>query len=108
MDQQKKKFADISTFLADEIEPQHADLLLFTCCLTSGLVDSTIYNGAIDAQDIFWQDASQKRLTFNSIQYFRVDADRYDLMVLGGIGTSPPVMSLLTLWSSQGIPSSLD
>ncbi|KAJ5156909.1 uncharacterized protein N7482_008009 [Penicillium canariense] len=45
MEQQKKLLPRISRFLEGEIEPRHADRLLFSCCLTSGLVDSTIYNG---------------------------------------------------------------
>ncbi|KNG87640.1 hypothetical protein ANOM_003620 [Aspergillus nomiae NRRL 13137] len=32
------------TFLKAEIQPAHADVLLFACCLCSGLVDSTLYN----------------------------------------------------------------
>ncbi|KAE8153554.1 hypothetical protein BDV25DRAFT_149375 [Aspergillus avenaceus] len=31
-------------FFRAEVQPQYADLLLFACCLTSGLVDSTLYN----------------------------------------------------------------
>ncbi|KAJ5977806.1 hypothetical protein N7501_001148 [Penicillium viridicatum] len=43
MDHEKGAFGGLSTSLQAELEPQHADLLLFACCLTSGLVDSTIY-----------------------------------------------------------------
>ncbi|KAE8164851.1 hypothetical protein BDV40DRAFT_310523 [Aspergillus tamarii] len=32
------------TFFKAEIRPKHADVLLFACCLCSGLVDSTLYN----------------------------------------------------------------
>lgn len=49
MEHRKKSFAKVSSFLSDEIEPQKADSLLFICCLSSGLIDSTIYNGAIFA-----------------------------------------------------------
>lgn len=35
----------VSAFLSAEVEPRHGDMILFTCCLSSGLVDSTIYNG---------------------------------------------------------------
>ncbi|KAJ5989748.1 hypothetical protein N7499_010281 [Penicillium canescens] len=44
MDTEKGAFAGFAASLKAELEPQHADLLLFACCLTSGLVDSTIYN----------------------------------------------------------------
>ncbi|KAJ5964978.1 uncharacterized protein N7479_004854 [Penicillium vulpinum] len=43
MDHEKGAFSGISASLQDELELQHADLLLYTCCLTSGLMDSTIY-----------------------------------------------------------------
>ncbi|CAG8884435.1 unnamed protein product [Penicillium nalgiovense] len=43
MDLEKGTFGGLSTSLKAELEPQHADLLLFACCLISGLVDSTIY-----------------------------------------------------------------
>ncbi|RAQ61613.1 DUF1275 domain protein [Aspergillus flavus] len=32
------------TFFKAEVQPKHADVLLFACCLCSGLVDSTLYN----------------------------------------------------------------
>ncbi|KAJ5636881.1 uncharacterized protein N7484_010194 [Penicillium longicatenatum] len=44
MDQEHGRAAGITRFLREEVVSRHADLLLFTCCLTSGLVDSTIYN----------------------------------------------------------------
>jgi len=31
-------------YLAADVDPNHADILLLSCCLISGLVDSTIYN----------------------------------------------------------------
>ncbi|KAG0161405.1 hypothetical protein PDIDSM_8939 [Penicillium digitatum] len=43
MDHEKGAFDGLAASLKAELEPQHADLLLFACCLTSGLVDSTIY-----------------------------------------------------------------
>lgn len=30
--------------LAEEVSTSHADILMLTCCLISGFVDSTIYN----------------------------------------------------------------
>lgn len=30
-----------------EVTTRHADILLLLCCLISGLVDSTVYNGMI-------------------------------------------------------------
>jgi hypothetical protein len=33
------------SLLREDVNPKHADLLLFSCCLCSGLADSTIYNG---------------------------------------------------------------
>ncbi|KAJ5678548.1 uncharacterized protein N7477_004181 [Penicillium maclennaniae] len=44
MDREKDVFISLAAFLNDEVQSLHADLLLFTCCLTSGLIDSTIYN----------------------------------------------------------------
>lgn len=35
----------VSSFLQEDIHPRYAYTLLFACCLTSGLVDSSIYNG---------------------------------------------------------------
>ncbi|KAJ5824729.1 hypothetical protein N7447_007069 [Penicillium robsamsonii] len=43
MNHEKGAFDGLSTSLKAELEPQHAHLLLYACCLTSGLVDSTIY-----------------------------------------------------------------
>ncbi|KAJ5542734.1 hypothetical protein N7535_005158 [Penicillium sp. DV-2018c] len=43
MDLEKGALRGISSSLRAELEPKHADLLLYACCLTSGLVDSTIY-----------------------------------------------------------------
>ncbi|KAJ5115506.1 hypothetical protein NUU61_001265 [Penicillium alfredii] len=43
MEHSKMPFAGLTT-LKHDVEPRHADLLLFACCLTSGLVDSTVYN----------------------------------------------------------------
>ncbi|KAJ6179968.1 hypothetical protein N7519_010429 [Penicillium mononematosum] len=45
MDPEKGAIGGLSTSLRAELQPQHADLLLFACCLISGLVDSTIYRG---------------------------------------------------------------
>ncbi|OQD78982.1 hypothetical protein PENANT_c068G09761 [Penicillium antarcticum] len=44
MDSENGAFAGFAASFKAEIEPQHADLVLFACCLTSRLVDSTIYN----------------------------------------------------------------
>ena len=49
---EKGSLADLSSFLGEEVDSRYADLLLFTCCLTSGLIDSTIYNGAIATPSI--------------------------------------------------------
>lgn len=45
MDHEKGTFGALSTSFQAELEPQYADLLLFACCLISGLMDSTIYSG---------------------------------------------------------------
>jgi hypothetical protein len=45
MDNEKGAFGGLSMSLKAELEPQYADLLLFACCLISGLMDSTIYSG---------------------------------------------------------------
>ncbi|OQE03178.1 hypothetical protein PENSOL_c001G02875 [Penicillium solitum] len=47
-DHEKGAFGGLSTSLKAELEPQHADLLLFACCLTSGLVDT--YNTFVSMQ----------------------------------------------------------
>lgn len=39
--------ARIRRHLKTEVSKNHADLLLLVCCLVSGLVDSTIYNGMV-------------------------------------------------------------
>ncbi|KAJ5325289.1 uncharacterized protein MYU51_020813 [Penicillium brevicompactum] len=44
MDPEKGTFGGLSTSFQAELEPQYADLLLFACCLISGLMDSTIYS----------------------------------------------------------------
>lgn len=38
------KSAGIAAFLKAEVEPRHGEIVLYACCLSSGLVDSTIYN----------------------------------------------------------------
>lgn len=43
MDEGRGLFAGLAAFLNDQVQSLHADLLQFTC---SGLIDSTIYNGA--------------------------------------------------------------
>ncbi|KAF3401679.1 hypothetical protein F1880_010006 [Penicillium rolfsii] len=43
MEQHEKTFPGFSRFLRNEVDPRHAEWLLYTCCLSSGLVDSTIY-----------------------------------------------------------------
>ncbi|KAJ5483841.1 hypothetical protein N7539_006041 [Penicillium diatomitis] len=48
MGQQKKNLSGLSTFLKNEVDPRRADLLLFTCCLCSGLVDT--YNTFVSMQ----------------------------------------------------------
>ncbi|KAJ5573355.1 uncharacterized protein N7459_007782 [Penicillium hispanicum] len=70
MGQQKGSVAGLSAFLSDEVEPRHAELLLFTCCLTSGLVDSTIYNGVFDTPKhlLAWRKA--KNLTLAAYKTF--------------------------------------
>ncbi|KAI9925435.1 hypothetical protein ASPWEDRAFT_113630 [Aspergillus wentii DTO 134E9] len=39
-----KQPSAVPAFLTVDIRPKHADVLLYACCLCSGLVDSTIYN----------------------------------------------------------------
>lgn len=36
--------ARLQTHLNEDVSTSHADILMLTCCLVSGLVDSTIYN----------------------------------------------------------------
>ncbi|KAJ5086177.1 hypothetical protein N7532_010948 [Penicillium argentinense] len=40
----EKSSSRVSAFLRADVEPHHGDVILFACCLSSGLVDSTIYN----------------------------------------------------------------
>ena len=35
---------------ASEVTADHADILLLLCCIISGLVDSTVYNGASNVE----------------------------------------------------------
>ncbi|EAW11691.1 YoaK family protein [Aspergillus clavatus NRRL 1] len=42
MSDPKKK--TLSSFFSSDINVKHAEILLYACCLSSGLVDSTIYN----------------------------------------------------------------
>lgn len=72
MDREKRELAGLAAFLKDEVEPRRADLLLFTCCLCSGLVDSTIYNGVTYAS--FWKESTVTDIP-GSLQYIRVHAD---------------------------------
>lgn len=72
MNREKRELAGLAAFLKDEIESRHGDLLLFTCCLCSGLVDSTIYNGVIYAS--FWRKSPKTDIR-GSLQYLRVHAD---------------------------------
>jgi hypothetical protein len=73
MDPEKGAIGGLPTSLRAELEPQHADLLLFACCLISGLVDSTIYRGT---------DKLNSRLlncgisNIRSLQHFRFYANR--------------------------------
>ena len=67
----EKRELGLATFLKDEVEARHADMLLFTCCLTSGLVDSTIYNGARVTHSVSVVDSTDHR----SVQHVRVHAD---------------------------------
>jgi hypothetical protein len=76
MDTEKGAFAGLAASFRAELEPKHADLLLFACCLTSGLVDSTIYNGESHI-DPGLCDLGETDLS--SLQHLCVHADRYDL-----------------------------
>ena len=60
------------TFFKAEIRPKHADVLLFACCLCSGLVDSTLYNGEWPLTMPYTSDRTDR----NSVQHVRVHADR--------------------------------
>lgn len=71
MDQEKGRAAGISRFLKEEVVSRHADLLLFTCCLTSGLVDSTIYNGLNLLLYYQYEESNS-----SSLRYFRLYANR--------------------------------
>lgn len=37
----------VGAFFKAEIDPRHGEMILFGCCLSSGLVDSTTYNGVV-------------------------------------------------------------
>lgn len=58
------------TFFKAEVQPKHADVLLFACCLCSGLVDSTLYNGWWPLMPYTWNCTDR-----NSVQYIRLHAD---------------------------------
>ena len=44
-----------------EVSTNHADLLLLACCLISGFVDSTLYNGILS----IWPVHRRTKLTMN-------------------------------------------
>lgn len=46
-EKQLKKETGMSRHFRVEISTQNADVLMLTCCLISGLMDSTIYDGMI-------------------------------------------------------------
>lgn len=71
MDQEKGRATGVVRFFREEVVSRHADLLLFTCCLTSGLVDSTIYNGASSPICV----TSFQTLTRSSLRHFRFNAN---------------------------------
>ena len=53
MEDTKIRSAGIAAFLKAEVEPRHGEIVLYACCLSSGLVDSTIYNGKFVVPRIF-------------------------------------------------------
>jgi hypothetical protein len=73
MDLEKGAIGGLSMPLRAELEPQHADLLLFACCLISGLVDSTIYRGT-DKPNSYLLNCGTSNI--HSLQHFRLYANR--------------------------------
>lgn len=41
------KLLQMQRYLAVEVSTNHVDLLLLVCCLVTGFVDSTLYNGML-------------------------------------------------------------
>lgn len=41
----EKRKARLQEYLAAEVNVKHADVLILVCCLSSGMVDSTLYSG---------------------------------------------------------------
>lgn len=74
-DHEKGAFGGLSTSLKAELEPQHADLLLFACCLTSGLVDSTIYRGRNESKSRLL-NCGTFDTNIHSLQHFCLYANR--------------------------------
>ena len=40
----------LKLYSAAEVSADHADILLLLCCIISGLVDSTVYNGVFNVE----------------------------------------------------------
>lgn len=38
---------------AQEVSTDHADILMLICCLITGFLDSTLYNGIVDMQRVY-------------------------------------------------------
>lgn len=72
----KRGPSQVTAFFNAEIDPRHGEMILFACCLSSGLVDSTTYNGVVSSLGeihVF----NPIVLTGYSLQDLRVDADGY-------------------------------
>jgi hypothetical protein len=70
----------VGAFFNVEIDPRHGEIILFGCCLSSGLVDSTTYNGVVQVSE---SSCNSTLLMWNSLQDIRVDADGYVQIALG-------------------------
>lgn len=43
----QSKLVLVKSHLAVEVSTNHVDLLLLVCCLVTGFIDSTVYNGMV-------------------------------------------------------------
>lgn len=68
----RSKLVLVKSHLALEVSTNHVDLLLLICCLVTGFIDSTVYNGMI------LQKTAKGLTNFSSIWYLCVYANRCD------------------------------
>lgn len=66
----QSKLVLVKSHLAVEVSTNHVDLLLLVCCLVTGFIDSTVYNGTV------LHKTAKRNADFSSIWYLCVYANR--------------------------------